>query len=226
MHNGPKGEKSMSTHSTVNPMEPGTDELERYALEECVKRHRVDRQVSVMIMPAGLCELAIEFAHLGAEVTVTDLESRRQDINGRILAAGLGNEMRFVPCALPLPPETPADELFDIIVVRRSLCSLPYQEACRIVRQLLHKLRIGGKLYVSILGLHSELSEGYSCAEEDVENRYCELAPAVVRKYGIKGPVCLYSERNLFMLLLEAGGSVLRTLTTTYGNVKGIAVRV
>ena len=27
-------------------------------------------------------------------------------------------------------------------------------------------------------------------------------------------------------LALEAGGSVLRTLTTTYGNVKGIAVRV
>jgi len=28
------------------------------------------------------------------------------------------------------------------------------------------------------------------------------------------------------MLLLEAGGSVLRTMTTTYGNVKGVAVRV
>ena len=30
----------------------------------------------------------------------------------------------------------------------------------------------------------------------------------------------------LFMLLLEAGASVLRTMTTTHGNVKGVAVRV
>ena len=45
-------------------------------------------------------------------------------------------------------------------------------------------------------------------------------------KYGIVGPLCLYTERNLFMLLLEAGASVLRTMTSTYGNVKGVAVRV
>ena len=45
-------------------------------------------------------------------------------------------------------------------------------------------------------------------------------------KYGIAEPVCLYSERDLFLLLLESGASVLRTLTTTWGNVKGVAVRV
>jgi hypothetical protein len=48
----------------------------------------------------------------------------------------------------------------------------------------------------------------------------------MINKYGIKSKVCLYSERNLFLLLLEAGASVLRTLTTTYGNVKAVAVRV
>lgn len=216
----------MSTHSTVNPMEPGTDELERFALEECVKRHRFDNRVSVLIMPAGHCELATEFARLGAQVTVADDEARRQDINGRILAASMINEISFAPCTLPQPPENSPGEPFDIIIVRRSLCGLPYAEARQVVRELLQKLRIGGKLYVSILGLHSELSEGYACYDEDVEARFCELAPPMVKKYGIKGPVCLYSERNLFMLLLEAGGSVLRTLTTTYGNVKGIAVRV
>jgi hypothetical protein len=45
-------------------------------------------------------------------------------------------------------------------------------------------------------------------------------------KYGIDHPVCLYSERDLFLLLLESGASVLRTLTSTWGNVKGVAVRV
>ena len=111
-------------------------------------------------------------------------------------------------------------------LVRRGLCALPYEEARQVIRQLLLKLRIGGKLYVSIHGLHSELSDGYAGVEHNIEERHTELAPAMAEKYGIAGPICLYSERNLFTLLLEAGASVLRTMTTTYGSVKGVAVRV
>ena len=95
-----------------------------------------------------------------------------------------------------------------------------------ISQQALDGATIGGKLYLSVLGLHSELGHGYADAVQPIEQRFAELAPALREKYGIRQPVCLYSERNLFMLLLEAGTSVLLTLTTTYGNVKGIAVRV
>ena len=117
-------------------------------------------------------------------------------------------------------------EPFDIIVIRRGLCSMPYEQARQVVRQLLLRLKIGGKLYLSVLGLHSELSEGYTDGEATVDQRFAELSPVLAEKYNIRQPVCLYTERNLFMLLLEAGASVLRTLTTTYGNVKGVAVRV
>jgi hypothetical protein len=213
-------------NSTANPWEIGTDELERSALEECVKRQRLDRRVSVMVMPANHCELGIQFARLGAQVIVADEASHQHEVEGRILAAGLRDEISYAPCAIPAPPENPSGEPFDIIFVRRSLCSVPYAEARQIVRQLLRQLRIGGKLYLSVLGLHSELSEGYTGKEQPVEERFSPLAPELAGKYVIPFPVCLYSERNLFMLLLEAGGSVLRTLTTTYGNVKGVAVRV
>ena len=111
-------------------------------------------------------------------------------------------------------------------MVRRGLCGLRYEHARQVVRQLLLKLRIGGKLYLSIHGLHSELSEGYAGIDHRIEQRHAALSPAMAKKYGIAGPVCLYSERNLFMLLLETGASVLRTMTTTYGNVKGVAVRI
>jgi len=216
----------MNNDSTAKPWEIGTDELERSALEECVKRQRVDRRVSVMVMPANHCELGIQFARLGAQVIVADEPSHQQEVEGRILAAGLRDEISYTPCAIPAPPEHPAGEPFDIIFVRRSLCSVPYEEARQIVRQLLRQLKIGGKLYLSVLGLHSELSEGYGAKDLPVEERFSKLAPDLAKKYVISVPVCLYSERNLFMLLLEAGGSVLRTLTTTYGNVKGVAVRV
>lgn len=216
----------MTTNINANPLEAGNDELERYALEECLKRQRVDHRTSVLIIPASRCELAKRFAQLEASVVLGDDPARKQEIEGRILAAGFSNEVRFVPCTLDqLPAELPG-EPFDIIMVRRGLCALRYEHARTVIRQLLLKLRIGGKLYVSIHGLHSELGDGYAGHEQRSEERYAPLAPAMAKKYGIAGPVCLYTERNLFMLLLEAGGSVLRTMTTTYGNVKGVAVRV
>lgn len=216
----------MTTNINANPLETGADELERYALEECVKRQRFDRRVSVLILPDKRCESAIKFARLGAQVVVADHPDLHQDIEGRILAAGLGEDISFVPCTLPELPENPQGEPFDIIVIRRGLCAMPYDDARRIVRSFLLKLKIGGKLYISVLGLHSELSEGYAASEASIDLRFAQLAPALAEKYGIREPVCLYTERNLFMLLLEAGASVLRTLTTTYGNVKGVAVRV
>ena len=216
----------MNNNLNANPFATGNDENERLALEECAKRQRVDRRVSVLIVPAGRCSLAIQFARLGATVTVGDVAAVQGEAEGRILAAGLADEITFVPCDLNDLPATPPGEPYDIVVLRRGLCSMPYEQARSVVRQLLLKLRIGGKLYISILGLHSELGDNYPAGELPIDRRFAKLAPALARKYGITRPVCLYSERNLFMLLLEAGASVLRTLTTTYGNVKGVAVRV
>lgn len=216
----------MSDHLNANPFVTGNDENERLALEECAKRQRVDRRVSVLIIPAGRCGLAIKFARLGATVTIGDVPAVQREAENRILAAGLRDDISFVPCELTDLPVEPPGEPYDIIVLRRGLCSMPYEQARGIVRQLLLKLKIGGKLYISILGLHSELGDGYPGGELPIDQRFAPLSPALAEKYGIERPVCLYTERNLFMLLLEAGASVLRTLTTTYGNVKGVAVRV
>ena len=216
----------MPANITANPLETGSDEIERYALEECVKRQRIDRCVSVMILPDRRCEMAIKFARVGAQVVIAEEPGIKQDVEGRILAAGLSDQVRFAPYMLPNLPDHPEDGLFDIIIIRRGLCSMPYDEARQVVRQLLFKLKIGGKLYLSVLGLHSELSEGYAASEAAIDQRFAQLAPPLAGKYNIHQPVCLYTERNLFMLLLDAGASVLRTLTTTYGNVKGVAVRV
>lgn len=216
----------METNISANPLETGADELERFALEECVKRKRIDHSVLAMVMPAGHCDLALKLARVGARVVAGDSLKFRKSIEGRVLAAGLSDEVVFAGYELPGLPDSPDGDSFDLIVVRRGLCSMPYEEARSVLRQLLLKLKIGGKLYISVLGLHSELGTGYADAERPVNERFATLDPVLARKYDIPMPVCLYTERNLFMLLLESGASVLRTLTTTYGNVKGIAVRV
>lgn len=216
----------MTTHLTANPWDTGTDELERYALEECVKRQRIDHRVSVLIVSDKHCEMAPKLANLGAQVLIVDRPAYQQEIEGRILASGLRDQISYVAWELDALPEIFPGQPYDMIVMRRGLCGKPYEQARQIVRRLLLQLRIGGKLYVSVLGLHSELGQDYAGSNTLIEQRFAPLASPLAEKYGIHQPVCLYTERNLFMLLLEAGASVLRTLTTTYGNVKGIAVRV
>ena len=216
----------MDNNTNANPFTIGNDENERLALEECAKRQRIDHRASILVIPAGRCSLAIKFARLGASVTVGDEAASQRETEGRILAAGLRDDITFATMSLADLSANSPGEPYDIIVLRRGLCSMPYEQARIVVRQLLLKLKIGGKLYISILGLHSELGEGYPGGELPIDQRFAPLAPALAKKYGIVRPVCLYTERNLFMLLLEAGASVLRTLTTTYGNVKGVAVRV
>lgn len=216
----------MTPNITANPLEPGNDELERYALEECLKRQRVDHCTSILIVPARRCDLAKRFARLEASIVLANDPAYKQEIEGRIVAAGIGEHVRFAPCSLDRLRDELPGEPYDIIVVHHGLCGLPYEQARQVMRQLLLKLRIGGKMYVSVNGLHSELGDGYSGLEQPIEERYAPLAPVMAKKYGIEGPLCLYSERNLFLLLLDAGASVLRTMTTTYGNVKGVAVRV
>jgi len=209
-----------------SPWAEENDPIQQLALEECVKRQRFEHNVSVLVLPAGGAKLATRFAALGARVTLADEAARRQEIEGRILAAGHPDRIRFAATELPEPPAADPDAPYDIIVLRHGLCHLPYSRGKALIQQLMQQLKIGGKLYLSIMGLHSELGEGYPGREQSIYERWAKLAPALARKYEMPGQVCLYSERDLFLLLLESGASVLRTLTTTWGNVKGVAVRV
>lgn len=216
----------MEKNINANPWSEDNDAIHQLALEECAKRQRIDHSVSVLVLPAGNGKLATRFAQLGAEVTVADHGEKQREVEGRLLASGFSGNLHFAVAEPPSPPPTDSGAPYDIIVLRQGLCSLPYAQGKLIIRQLMSKLKIGGKLYLSILGLHSELGEGYPGREQSIYERYSKLSPSMARKYDIRGEVCLYSERDLFLLLLESGASVLRTLTTTWGNVKGVAVRV
>lgn len=210
----------------ANPLDSSSDALESFVLEECVKRRRINHDVSALITPASRCETGIKLARLGAAVTILDRAEQRLAIEGRILAAGFRDQMQAISAPDLNIEESLPGEPFDLILVRRGISALPYAEARATVKRLLRRLKIGGKLYLSVFGRHSELAEGYLAADLSIADRYAPLAPKIAEKYGQSGSFCLYSERELFMLLLEAKGSVLRTLTTTYGNVQGVAVRV
>ncbi|OQA32295.1 MAG: CheR methyltransferase, SAM binding domain [Betaproteobacteria bacterium ADurb.Bin341] len=205
------------------------DELEHMALEELAKRRCFNPQASALVIP-GRCDLTIELARKSILVSASD-EGDWDEINEQIvkkseIKAKLRENALFLPIDLKDSNQKITGEPFDVIICRSGLSSVSYGDARTVVRQLMRRLKIGGRLYLSLLGLHSELGSHYPGAESMVTSRFCELAPKIQEKYHIMGPVCLYSERDLLTLILESGFSPLRTFSTTHGNVKGIAVRV
>lgn len=193
-----------------------TCELDQWALQEVVRRRRSGEMVSAATLGVGAHEQALRMAEAGARVLLfSDLPPHRHMNIEQIVA---GTPLVDTE-ALPLEP-------FDVIVCQRNLSALRYDEARTELRRFARRLKIGGKLFISLWGIHSELGEDYPDGEKLVTERHCPVAPQFSERYGLQGPVCLYSERNLFSLIMEAGCAVIKTSTSALGHVRGIAARI
>lgn len=197
-------------------------EFDALILQEVDRRRRAGAPVSVLDSDCGRGELAVRLAQAGAQVTA--LVDQEQGSLGRTSRALLETDLpiRFLARGSEQLPGAP----FDLVLCRRSLPFLRYADAVRHVARLNAMLKIGGKLYVATFGLHSLLGDAYPDADKSVQQRFAPLPDALAQRYGIAGPICLYTERDLFVLLFEAGNGVLKSFTTTHGSVKVIGVRV
>ncbi len=209
-------------------LSPDGDELNRLAIEEIGRRARLGNPVSALDCDCGHGGQALRMAQAGAQVLATDREDLRAAVADAARALDVGDRLRFMQtpalCAGDTGPLPGAP--FDLAICHRSLPGLRYTEAVVFVRRILLMLKTGGKLFLSAYGIHSELSEDYPDREKLVKERFSPLSPGIAERYGIAVPVCLYSERDLFMLMFDAGASVLTTFTTTHGNVKAVGVRI
>ena len=204
------------------------DALEQLAVDEVLRRSRMGDPVAALDIDCSHSGLFLRLAQAGATVTACDQDDFAVAVTDAAAAHAVGERVDFVRSPLTaLDSALLADRApFDLIVVHRSLPFLPFDAAEAVLRKLVGALKIGGKIYVSAFGKYSELGDHYPDAGRFVQQRFAEIEPAIARKYGISGPLCLYSERDLFLLLFEAGVSVLKTFTTTHGNVKAVGVRV
>ena len=103
----------MNNDINANLLETGNDETERLALEECVKRQRFDQRVSVLVIPAGRCELGVKFARLGAQVIVADNTSRQSEVEGRILASDYRDSITYLGASIGSFPDNAPGEPYD-----------------------------------------------------------------------------------------------------------------
>ncbi|MDR2624922.1 MAG: class I SAM-dependent methyltransferase [Zoogloeaceae bacterium] len=210
----------MNTHNTPQV----ADELEQLVLREIALRARSNMPTCVLDLRCGEGRHSVNMAELGARVLAADAPEWSKPVKNQASAAGVGERIQFAPIK-SLPEDLPQGP-FDLAFCHHGVSCLPYTAARQSLHAVLKSLRIGGKLFISAYGLHSALGENYADASAPIEQRFCKLAPALAKSYNIPEAVCLYSERNLVILLFEIGGSVLRSFTTTHGTVKAVAVKV
>lgn len=194
-------------------------EVDQWVLTELGKRQRSGATVSALLVGIGAEDQAERMADAGAQILLFSDRDPVEHLNivRQPLASLASLHMAETP--LPLQP-------FDIILSQRSLSALRYDEALVAVRRFLLRLKIGGKFFISLYGIHSDLGDGYPDGSKLVGERLAPVAPEVAERYGLTAPLCLYSERNLFALLMEAGGVVLKTSTSALGHVRGVAARI
>jgi len=200
----------------MSGLPPPTCEVDQWVVAEAAKRQRTGETVNALLVGIGQDEQALRLAETGARVLL--LSDREPFGHVNVVQSPVAHLFQ-ADAEFPLQP-------FDLIVCQRALCSLRYTEARATIRNLLGRLKIGGRFYVSLYGIHSELGEQYADGGKLVNERHCPLTPALAERYKLPGPVCLYSERNLFSLLMEAGGAVLKTSTSALGHVRGVAARI
>lgn len=201
-----------------NPAQLFCGELNEKVFHEAESRLRSGKEVSLLLFGRDVSALAARLSGIGARVVIDDVA----DPMARL--AGV-HHARLPLDALPDLggfPEAP----FDIVLGQLAFHAQPYALTRQVLRHFLEHLKIGGKLYVSTLGLHSDLGDEYPDSEKLVEQRFAELPPPLAALYGLNGPVCLYSERNLITLLFEIGAAVVHSATGPLGNVRAIGVRV
>lgn len=194
-------------------------EVDQWVLTELGKRQRSGETVSALLVGIGADDQAVRMAEAGARVLLFSDRDPAEHLN--IVRQPLASLASLHTAEPPLPLQP-----FDLILSQRSLSTLRYDEALIAVRRFLQRLKIGGKFFISLYGIHSDLGDGYPDGSKLVGERLAPVAPEIAERYDLRAPLCLYSERNLFALLMEAGGVVLKTSTSALGHVRGVAARI
>ncbi|NPB03290.1 MAG: class I SAM-dependent methyltransferase [Thermotogae bacterium] len=175
---------------------------------------------------AGKGRLAVIMALLNFRVLLFDKDIALKNHYQRIVKAiGPDISLKFIPKDLRDLSYADVPQGIGIVVASRVLHYLRYREALGVLRILRNRMVKGGRIFVSLSGLHSPLAEGYPRAP--IEERFFLLSEELRRKFSITEPVCLYSLQDAHRLMEEVGE--LRRVgsrITAFGNIELIYEKV
>ncbi|HEV3090064.1 MAG TPA: class I SAM-dependent methyltransferase [Candidatus Cybelea sp.] len=112
-------------------------------------------------------------------------------------------------------------EALDFVYSQRTLHYLRYGDALTVLAGVFRNLREGGRAFLSVSGLASELGGGYD-GDHAVERRFAHLGEPMARLHRITTEVCLYLPDEFADLGKRAGLQPVRIWQSAFGNVKGV----
>lgn len=205
------------------------NDLKHFLKIETQKCLKYNDDFSILILGTEhIVDLGISLAQMGANITLIDLPENEKENRQKVSKLHLKERFYFLPLYLPeLPNDSSKNAPYDLIYISDCISQMTYAQAGYFIEDLMQKLHIGGKMFISTFGLESEFGQKYLHKDKNVRERFCPISPNLAKKYHIERPVCLYTLRDLNALLNETGMSVLREFVNVEnGNSESIAVRI
>jgi len=109
----------------------------------------------------------------------------------------------------------------DSIVLQRVLHYMSYRDTVRFLNRITATLSEGGKMYISLTGLDSQIARGYDVKNAPIESRMGNIAEQEQQDFNISEPVCLYSLGEAQSLIESIEGiRIERIWVSQFGNIK------
>lgn len=201
------------------------DDLDLAALTFIQSRVDDGKAPRALDLAGGSGGQGVRMAKAGAEVIVSDILARGDDVAQLAKANHVSGKVRFVQADMADLSCAFAQEnsLFDVIVCQRAIHYLPYKKAQKALEGIKRILAEEGRLYLSASGIYSELGEGYPAKKTSIEERFAPLAEDMANHHNILQPVSLYAQDDLRKALEDAGFKVEKLFSSSFGNIKAIA---
>lgn len=164
----------------------------------------------------------VRFASVGVNTTLVDKLDMNKTIADLNSFFDIG-EVTYIQKDIRNVCKAELSSDLGLIYSQRFFHYLTFDEARVVLNRLTSQLCNGGKVFLSMSGLNSELSEGYSDKNTEIQNRYSTLSEKMAEKHKIHNKVCLYSEQETKHLLQDVGLQIQTITESDFGNIKVIA---
>jgi cyclopropane fatty-acyl-phospholipid synthase-like methyltransferase len=203
------------TNSGVDVSSNRADDLDRL----CLGGVTVDSEA--LDLGCGLGGQSLRLVKAGAKVTAVDSHDF-SSVFSDYKKFDYVNEsnLKFIKSDLREISQILVNQIFDTIVIQRTLHYLTHKDAYELLKFLSSVST--GRIYLSVMNMNADSGDGYQ-EEPDVDLRFFYLSQSNQTKYSIYKPVCLYQQSEIEALIQNTGWQLEKIWQSAFGNIKLVA---
>ena len=189
-------------------------------VESCVAR---DGSPLILDLGCGSGGQSARLVAAGASVVGVDVVDHSEFFSSSRASQGFSEDvLKFAMGDMSQLDDVLGEQQFDGVCLQRTLHYVPYAVALRILIELRKRVRLGGKLYIAVTGIESDIGHEYQDASAVAEDRFCRLNTVNAETFSITEPVCLYTPEEFVVLLQDSGWNIEECWVSAFGNIKAI----